>query len=225
MGCRRVNLRGYHGPLEDNGRVSSSAARPQPRRRGPRAGGADTQAALLAAASEEFAEKGFAAATVRSIAARAGVDAAMINHYFGGKAGLFREVTQIPVDPAEGLPDVLDGPHEGVGHRLALHVLRIWEDPSFRDPVLAIVRSAMTEPDGGRLLREFVETQLFPVAATVARGVDPQRQLALAATHVIGVVMARHVIGLETIRSATVEQLAEEIGPTVQRYIDGTYRD
>jgi AcrR family transcriptional regulator len=184
-----------------------------------------TQAALLAAAREEFSEKGFAAATVRSIAARAGVDAAMINHYFGGKAGLFREVTQISVDPAAGLPQVLAGPHEDVGRRLALHMLRTWEDPRFRDPVLAIVRSAMTEPDGGRLLREFVETQLLAVTATVARGPDPQRQVTLAATHLVGVVMARHVIGLESVRSATVEQLADEIGPTVQRYIDGTYRD
>lgn len=205
--------------------MSSPAAKPRPRRRGPRPGGTGTQAALLAAAREEFSEKGFAAATVRSIATRAGVDAAMINHYFGGKAGLFREVTQIPVDPAAGLPQVLAGPHEDVGRRLALHVLRIWEDPTFRDPVLAIVRSAMTEPDGGRSLREFVETQLLALTATVARGPDPQRQVTLAATHIVGVVMARHVIGLESVRSASVEQLADEIGPAVQRYIDGTYRD
>jgi AcrR family transcriptional regulator len=202
----------------------TSATTPRGRRRGPRAGGTDTQAALLAAAREEFADRGFAAATVRSIAARAHVDPAMINHYFGGKAGLFRQVTQISVDPAEGLPELLAGPRADLGRRLALHVLRIWEEPSFRDPVLAILRSAVADPEGGRLLREYLETQILPLGAAAARGDDPQRQMALAATHVFGVAMARHVIGLEPVRSLTVEQLAEQIGPTVQRYLDGTYQ-
>jgi len=127
------------------------------RRRGPRPGGGDTREALLVAAREEFAEKGFAAATVRSIGARAGVDPAMISHYFGGKAGLFREVTHIPLDPASGLDAVLAGPREQLGLRLARHILGIWEQPGFRDPVLALVRSALGEPGSQRALREYFE--------------------------------------------------------------------
>ena len=67
---------------------------------------------ILVAAREEFADRGYNGATVRSIGSRAGVDAAMINHYFGGKAGLFQEVVHIPFDPTAGLADVLAGSRE-----------------------------------------------------------------------------------------------------------------
>lgn len=194
------------------------------RRRGPRAGGSDTRAAILAAAGAEFAEMGYAAATVRSIAARAGVDAAMINHYFGSKSGLFREVTHIPVDPAEGLPDVLSGPRAGLGRRLAQHVLGLWEDPSFRGPVLAVLRSVDAEVGGQRLLREYLETQLIPLISAQARGDAPLRQTAMAMTHVFGLAVGRHVIGLPQLREPSYEDLAAEIGPTIQRYLDGTHR-
>lgn len=199
----------------------SPPARDSARRRGPRRGGVDTRDALVVAAREEFAEKGFAAATVRSIGARAGVDPAMINHYFGGKAGLFREVTHIPLDPAGGLDAVLAGPRDHLGLRLATHILGIWEQPGFREPVLALVRSALSEPGSERALREYFETQLLPRVAAVAQGPDPERQAALAASHVVGVVLARHVLGLGVLASPTIDELARQIAPAVQDYLDG----
>lgn len=202
----------------------TTSAASSARRRGPRAGGTDTRAAILAAAREEFAEKGFTAVTVRSIAARAGVDAAMINHYFGSKSGLFREVTHIPVDPAEGLPDVLAGPRDGLGRRLAQYVLGLWEDPSFRGPALAVLRSVGPEGSGQRLLREYLETQLIPLISAQARGDAPLRQTALAMTHVFGLAMGRHVVELPQLREPSYQELAAEVGPTIQRYLDGAHR-
>jgi AcrR family transcriptional regulator len=193
-----------------------------PRRRGPRAGG-DTREAIVAAAREEFASKGYAAATVRSIGARAGVDAAMINHYFGGKAGLFREVTHIPIDPMARLAEVLAGPREGLGERIAGHMLATWEDAAFRDPVLALMRSSTGEPSGARLLREFLQEQLVPVVAGSVRGPDPQQQVALAMAHLLGIAMGRHVVGLDVLRAVPVPVLAAQVGPTIQRYLDGTH--
>ncbi|MGB7982934.1 MAG: TetR family transcriptional regulator [Candidatus Nanopelagicales bacterium] len=193
------------------------------RRRGPRSGGADTRAAILAAAREEFIEKGFAAATVRGIAARAGVDAAMINHYFGSKAGLFGEVTHIPVDPTAGLTTALAGPREQLGHRLALFVLTTWEDPAFRDPVLAMIRSADTEGNGVALMRGYFSSQLIPLVAEQARGPDPMRATVLAIAQVIGVVTGRHLIGLPQLSEPGVAELAAGIAPVVQRYLDGEH--
>ena len=201
--------------------MSPPVREPATRRRGPRRGGQDTREALVVAAREEFAEKGFAAATVRSIGTRAGVDPAMISHYFGGKAGLFREVTHIPLDPAAGLDLVLAGPRDELGLRLATHILGVWEQPGFREPVLALVRSALSEPGSERALREYFETQLLPRIAAVAQGVDPQRQAALAAAHIVGVVLGRHVLGVQVLSGPTIEELARQVAPAVQRYLDG----
>ncbi len=203
--------------------MSDTPATPS-RRRGPRSDGSDTRAEILAAAREEFAERGYASATVRSIGARVGVDAAMINHYFGGKAGLFQEVIEIPFDPGVGLGEVLAGSRELLGRRLAVYVLGVWEQPGFREPVLAILRSAGEEPTGGRLLREFAFARLVPQVRAVTRGPDPTRQVALAMTHLFGVVLGRHALLLPPLTDPSLDELADDVGPTIQRYLDGTYR-
>ena len=46
---------------------------------------------------------------MRAIADRAGVDAAMVNHWFGGKEALFTAALDIPVDPAVLLREVVPG--------------------------------------------------------------------------------------------------------------------
>lgn len=195
------------------------------RRRGPRTGGSDTRAAILSAAREEFADRGYTGATVRSIGTRAGVDAAMINHYFGGKAGLFQEVIQIPFDPTAGLGGVLAGSREELGRRLTLYVLGVWEQPGFREPVLAILRSTGEEPGGARLLREFALARLMPQVREVTRGSDPTRQVALAMTHLFGIVMGRHALELPPLTTPSLDELADHVAPVIQRYLDGTYRD
>ncbi|HEX6888970.1 MAG TPA: TetR family transcriptional regulator [Candidatus Nanopelagicales bacterium] len=202
--------------------MPAAAAPDAPRRRGPRADGTDTRGAIRAAAAAEFAERGFASATIRSIAARADVDPALVHHYFGSKAALFRDVTQIPVDPAAGLPGVLAGPPEQLGMRLARHVLTLWEDPAFRTPLLTIVRSALVDPERARPLREYLESQLLPAVARELPGPDAPQRVVLAATQLIGIVLGRHVVGLAELTRPTVEQLAGRVAPTVQRYLDGT---
>jgi AcrR family transcriptional regulator len=195
------------------------------RRRGPRSGGGDTRAAILAAAREEFAERGYAAATVRSIGSAAGVDAAMINHYFGTKAGLFQEVIQLPVDPTSGLAEALAGPRQDIGRRLALYFLGLWEQPDFREPIIAVLRSAEAEPSGGRMVREYLLSHVLPQVRGYAVGPDPTRQVALAMSHLVGVAMGRHVLRMDPLATPGVEELADAVGPAVGRYLDGTYRD
>ncbi|MEU5045314.1 TetR/AcrR family transcriptional regulator [Streptomyces griseorubiginosus] len=51
-----------------------------------------TRAALLDAALEEFAARGFAGARVRDIADRAGVSKDLVNYHFGSKEGLYLAV-------------------------------------------------------------------------------------------------------------------------------------
>ena len=72
-------------------------------RRGRRPGAPDTRAAILAAARSRFAEHGYAGTTIRAVATDAGVDAALVHHYFGTKDELFLAALELPVDPRQVL--------------------------------------------------------------------------------------------------------------------------
>ncbi|WP_204331645.1 TetR/AcrR family transcriptional regulator [Geodermatophilus sabuli] len=195
----------------------------EPRRPpGRRPGNPGTRDAVLAAARAAFAERGFDGASVRGIAAAAGVDPALVHHYFGTKDKLFLAAVEAPVDPADLLPEVLTAAPEDRGAAVVRVVLRLWDGPA-RPGILALVRSAVNHEWSARLLREFVLTKVIrrvvgsidmPVEERQARG-------ALLASQVVGLVVTRYVIQLEPIASASREDLAAAIGPTLQRYLTG----
>ncbi|NYF54214.1 TetR/AcrR family transcriptional regulator [Micromonospora purpureochromogenes] len=193
-----------------------------PRRTGRRPGNPDTRQAILAAARTAFAERGFDAASIRVIATAAGVDPALVHHYFGSKEELFRATVEIPLDPAELLPVVLAGGVDGVGERLVRTFLGVWDSPAGKAAV-ALLRSAVNNDWTARLLREFLVTQVLrrvldhldvPPAELPLRG-------SLVATQMIGLAMMRYVIRLEPVASADPETLVAALGPTVQRYLTG----
>ncbi|MFI9640067.1 TetR family transcriptional regulator [Micromonospora sp. NPDC051925] len=190
------------------------------RRTGRRPGNPDTREAILAAARSTFAERGFDAASIRSIATAAGVDPALVHHYFGSKEELFRATVDIPVDPATLLPAVLAGDPDGIGERLVRTFLGVWDSPAGAAAV-ALLRSATNNEWTARLMREFLVTQ-------VLRRVLDQLELdpaelplrgALVATQMIGLAMMRYVIRLEPVASATPDTLAATLGPTIHRYL------
>ena len=112
-----------NGAAPGNGANGADA----PRRRGRRPGGTDTRAELLDAARVEFAQRGYEGATVRVIADRAGVDPAMVNHWFGGKEALFSEALQLPVNPAEVMTAILPGDPERLAERIVGQFLTVWD--------------------------------------------------------------------------------------------------
>src|SRR3954467_2356616 len=116
-----------------------------PRRRGrPRAGEAgDSRASILAAASTEFAQHGYESVSLRSVARAAGVDAALVHHYFEDKADLFTQSLGIPLRPDRVGQMVLAGPREDVGANLILAIVPAFEDPGFRDRILGLLRTAL----------------------------------------------------------------------------------
>jgi AcrR family transcriptional regulator len=172
---------------------------------------------IVAAARVEFAESGFDSVSVRAIAARAGVNAAMINHYFGGKAGLFREVVALPVDPAQVVAEVLPGPREELGRRLVLGVLSVWEDPQTRAALLALYRSGIADPARLRPIREYFAGEVL--AGLAGPGEPARRDAALLVSHVLGLVVGRYVLGLPELWEPSVEELADRAGPVLQQYI------
>ncbi|RBY94958.1 TetR/AcrR family transcriptional regulator [Blastococcus sp. TBT05-19] len=198
----------------------------QPRRRtGRRPGSPDTRDAVLTAARETFAERGFDGATIRSIATAAGVDPALVHHYFGSKDKLFLAAIQAPADPAELLPEVLAGGPDDLGRNVVRLLLRVWDGP-MQPAALALVRSAVGNEWTAKLLREFLVTQVLRRVVGTLDLPAPEREArgALVASQLIGLVMGRYVLQVDPLATATPEWLVAHIGPTVQRYLTGDVR-
>ncbi|MEU1724298.1 TetR family transcriptional regulator [Actinomadura sp. ATCC 39365] len=186
------------------------------RRPGRRPGSADTRGEILTAARRVFAEKGFDKATVRGIAREAKVDPALVHHYFETKEGMFAAAMQLPIRPDEVVPLLLDGPREEIGERLVRMLLRVTAEPETREPMIALMRSALTNEQAATMFREFITNALlFQVADRL--GV-PHLRIEAAFGQMYGVIMGRYVIKLEPLASADPEELVELIAPTIQRY-------
>jgi len=199
--------------------MNSPTNAPSARRRGRRPVGEDTKAALLAAAVEVFGEQGFDGATVRAIAARAGVDAAMVNHWFGGKQGLFLAAIEAPFDPAALIEGVLAGDRDSLAERVIRTFVTAWD--AHRDQFMAVMRSVAGQRAAARLLRDFITHEVIG-RITRAIGVDrPEFRTSLCATQLVGLGVMRYVLKLEPLASADVDTLVRAIAPTLQRYLTG----
>lgn len=193
------------------------------KRSGRRRGSPDTRESILDAARRLFADKGFDATTVRAIAADAGVDPAMIHHFWGTKEELFRATLQFPIDPAMEIPGITAGGKDEVGERLVRTFVRIWDSPVGTTGA-ALIRSAMSNDWTLRLMREFLTTQILRrVVAEV--DLDPKEaplRVSLVASQLAGLAMMRYIIKLEPLASLPAEEVVAYVGPNVQRYVTGS---
>lgn len=192
---------------------------PKRRRGRPRGGGADTRERILAAAMDEFGELGYDGATVRGIAARADVDAALVHHYFGTKADLFGETVGAPMRPDLALPDILAGPRDRVGEGIVRYLLVTWEDPDVRRRGVALLRTSIGNRLTTPLLSGFLARELLARIARELDADDADLRAALAASQIAGLLIARYVLRLPALAEASVDELVERVGPTVQRYL------
>lgn len=196
---------------------------PTGRRRGrPRGGASDARQRIIDAAVAEFGTHGYDGATMRGVAGRADVDAALVHHYFGTKADLFTESIGTSVRPARQLAAALDGDIDTAGARIARTALLMWEDPAFRDRGVAMMRAAI----GNRLTTPLVagffsREMLGRIADVLEPDPDAHRRAGLVASQIAGVLLTRHVLSLPPMRDAPVDDLVEAIGPTLQRYLTG----
>ena len=200
--------------------TSSPSSEVAPKGRGRRPGGADTRAAILEAARKSFAAKGYDKASMRGIAREAGVDPALVHHYFeGGKAALFVETLEVPVNPAELIGRITAGDPERLGWRIVDTFLTVWEPPERRDALVALVRSSMTSDEAARMLREFLGREVFGRVAASTGAPDPQLRGALAASQVLGLIVGRYVVRLPALVEASREELVERLGPVLQLHL------
>lgn len=188
--------------------------------RGRRPGSPDTKAAILEAARERFAAAGFGGTTIRSVAAAAGVDAALVHHYFGSKDDLFLAALALPVDPRVLLADAVTGPLEDAPERLLRTFLSVWDDPALQPALLATIRRVL-EPGGDRLIRDgFLPVVIVPIGERL--GVDrPATRMPLVAGQVMGLILGRYVLRLEPVASMVADDVVAVYAPLLHRLLTG----
>ena len=192
-------------------------------RTGRRPGGATgTREAILAAAKRLFAERGFESASMRAIAAEAGVDAALITHFFGSKANLLAAAIDWPFDPDQELPRILNAGRNRVGEGLVERFVRTWDSEPTRNPLITLLRAATTEPAAANLLATFLRTRLFGPLLVELGSDQPDLRANLVASQLGGLGLARYILRLEPLASAEPQDVIRWIAPTIQRYLTGS---
>ncbi len=189
---------------------------------GRRPGNQDTRGVILSAARHAFAARGFAGASLRSIAADAGVDPSLVHHYFENKQQLFLATVQLPVDLPQLVADVAAGGTVGLGVRLVRTILGVW-DSELQAGLVTALRTALTDPAMARPVREFLSLEIIGrvlSGANLTRD-EAARRSGLVASQVVGLLVGRYVLAFPALTERSAESLVSEIGPTLQRYLDG----
>lgn len=195
-------------------------------RGGRRPGESHTREAILSAARVRFGEVGYDRATIRAIAADAGVDPALVHHFYGTKERLFATAMRLPALPGEVVTSALssfraDG-SVSLGEHMVAAALTFWERVGVLETFLGLLRSALASERAAAMLREFVsETILAPVAAAAA-DVEPAEaayRASLVGSQMLGLALTRYVLRLGPLASADAGTLARAIGPTLDRYL------
>lgn len=206
-------------PAATTGRGRSRTA--AGRRRGRPPGRTNTRQDVLDAARRVFADRGYQHASLRAIAADAGVDAGMVRHFFGSKAGLFQAAMDLPFDPDAVLPVLLAPGLDGLGERVVRFFLSVWDDPQTRGPFLTLIRSVTSHEESARMFRDFITEQvLVKVAAAIDRP-NARLRATLVGSQLVGLGMVRYVVGVEPLASAGTDEVVAAVAPTIQRYLTG----
>lgn len=191
-------------------------------RTGRRPGNQATRQTILTAARDAFAANGFACTTIRSIAAAAGVDPALVHHYFGSKDRLLLATIEIPVDSRAVIATLAAVPPERLGATIASTILGMWESPA-GSALAAALRTALSDPAMARTFREFVVREIVNRVLRQV-GCPPQEadlRAGLLVSQVLGVAVGRYLLHVQPLASQPIEDLARELGRTLQRYLTG----
>ena len=184
-------------------------------------GSPDARRAVLDAARELFAERGFERTTMRAVAARAGVDPALIYHYFGDKDGLLFAALQPPVDEATVFAGLVDAA-DRTGEELVRRLISLWEErPEIRDQMAAILRTGLSHDRASRLLRDILSSFILAALGDVLADDRRELRVALIGSQLGGLMLARYILKVPGAAAATPEDLVQAVGPTVQRYLTG----
>jgi AcrR family transcriptional regulator len=187
---------------------------------GRRPGVQDTRAAIIAAARAEFSDRGYTGATIRHVATRAGVDPALVHHYFTDKAGLFVASLDLPADPRQVQDQARHGGLDG--SRIVERFLAQWEDGTGEpgQPFVTLTQAMSSSPQVATAVREFLTERVWG-NVPAADATETRARTALVSAHLLGLAWARYVVRMEPLASAPRAQVAAWAGPAIEAYITG----
>jgi AcrR family transcriptional regulator len=178
-----------------------------------------TREAILEAARRQFADTGFQRTTLRSVAARAGVDPRLVLHYFGSKAGLFEASVELPVDPTALIARIFAGDSAAIGQRAADALLAIVDDADTRGGFHALLRAAVADPEAAASIREVLAARLLgPLAARIG-GDHAEQRAAMLSTLLVGIAIGRHIVAFKPLAAMPRETLVRAIRPAIEHYL------
>ncbi|MDA3646536.1 TetR family transcriptional regulator [Saccharopolyspora indica] len=166
---------------------------------------AATKQALLQAASELFAERGFNATTVRDVAARAEVNQALLFRYFGSKQELFAAVL------GHKSAQLLDAqPPEGLPRRMLDSLLAADGLSGDEHPIAAMLRSYSDER-AAQVLREELGARYTAGLAELTDAEDAELRADLVLAWLFGLGMVRSVLGKNPLAQADPDVVARYV--------------
>ncbi|PTT64168.1 TetR/AcrR family transcriptional regulator [Arthrobacter sp. HMWF013] len=195
----------------------------RPKRQGRRPGTSGSRQVILDAAQARFAQEGYAGATIRKIAADAGVDASLVMQFFGSKDELFGAVMSITLSTLSRFSEAFEGPEHSLGERVTRAFLQVWDgDPKDSEPLLAMLRSAISNEQASSQLREFIQARLTEaIAPQLPHLQDTATRAGIASSMLIGLVVGRRIVKVPSLVSEDTESLVRYIAPAVQAILTG----
>ncbi|WP_373196887.1 TetR/AcrR family transcriptional regulator [Mycobacterium marinum] len=178
--------------------------------RGRRAGKPDTRAKILEVARRRFLAGGYQGVKLRSVAAEAGVDLALISYYFGSKRGLVGEALALSANPTTFPQRVLAG------------LLALWEDPASGASLRALVAGAAHDPALANRVKEMVERELIDKIAAQLGGTDARKRASMFCSQIAGLIVTRYILCLEPACSMTHDEIIRQYAPLLHLALRST---
>ena len=176
-----------------------------------------TRAAILTAARELFAAHGYERTTVRDIAARASIDAAMVMRYFGSKDALFARAADFDLR----LPTLEDVRPSEIGTTLVRHAIELWEGGNGQSGLVILLRSAASNEDAAGKVRDVFASQVMPALARAGGRTEARQRAGLIASQILGLALCRYVLKIPPVAEMSPDDIVRYVGPTIQRYAAG----
>jgi len=188
-------------------------------RRGPRPDGADTRGSIVRAAATVFVRDGYARGSMRAVAREAGVDPALVRHYFDSKPELFVEALRPPIDLTAHAARLAEGDPSLVGERVMDFFVHTWADPALGPRLITVMRAALDHPEVTEFVRRVIIVQVIEPVAQAVGAPNPAQAAVTAASQIFGLAMIRHVAKVEPLASEPEESVIARYGPIVTRLL------
>ena len=191
-----------------------------PRGRRP-AGSPDTREAILAAARTAFARDGYQT-SLRGIARDAGVDPALVHHYFPDRATLFAKAViestaGVDANLMHRAASITELEPEQLGEGIVRAVISLWDEAG-ADRFTAVIHAALGQGSDVEPFRDFIAIGILAPIVTHFCPDRPELRAQLIASQIIGLGLARWVARMDHIAGLDIEAVAALVGPTIQHY-------